>query len=130
MARARVQGLTGPAAVSLATLITAVGVAFDVPGDPSLGAGTGVAVVLAALAATVVVRLRSLATAAVLPPLLVAGAALALALLGGQNTGQRELVLDVGTTLALSAPLVFAATAAGLAVVLVRVVRHLSQRRG
>ncbi len=129
LASARAQDVTGPAAVAAASLITAVGVGFDVPGDPSLGTGTGVAVVIAAIVATGAVRLRALATAAVLPPLLVAAAALALAVLGGRNEGSRELVLDVGTTLALSAPLVFAATAAGLGVVLVRVVQHLSQRR-
>ena len=112
----------------MAAAITAVGVAFDGVGDPSLGTGTGVAVMLAALVATGVVRFGSLATAAVLSPLLVAAAALTLAVLGGQNEGSRELVLDVGTTVALSAPLIFGATAAGLVVAAVRVARHVSQR--
>lgn len=129
LARARIHGLTGPSAVAVAALITAGGVAVDVLGDPSVGTGTAVAVVLAVLVATAASPLRSLATAAVLPPLLVAAAALALAVVGGQNEGSRELVLDVGTTLALSAPLVFGATAAGLIVVVVRVGLHAAQRR-
>ena len=83
---------------------------------------------LAALVAAIALPLRSLATAVVLPPLLVAAAALTLAVLGGQNEGSRELVLDVGTTLALSAPLVFGATAAGLLVSGARIGRHLSRR--
>ena len=128
LARVRTYGLTGPAAVAVAAAMTAVGVAFDWVGDPSLGTGTGVAVMLAALVATGVVRLGSLATAAVLSPLLVTAAALTLAVLGGQNEGSRELVLDVGTTLALSAPLIFGATAAGLVVVAVRVGWHVSRR--
>lgn len=124
------QRVSGPAAVAVASLITAAGVAVDLPGDPSLALGTEVAVVLGGLVATCVVRLRSLATPAVLPPLLVTAASLTLAVLGGRNDGSREIVLDLGTTLALSAPLVFGATAACLAVVLVRVGRHLLQRRG
>ena len=106
-----------------------MGAAVDAAGDPGLGNGTGVAVVLAALAATGVVRFRSLATAALLPPLLVAAAALGLALLSGRNEGSRELGLDVGTTLALSAPFIFGATVAGLLVVAVRVTLHVSRRR-
>ena len=122
-------GLTGPAIVALSVLSTAVGVVVDLMGEPALGAGTGVAVVFCAVAGPAVVRSGSLATTAVLPPLLFAAAATALARLGGQNSGLREVVLDVGTTLALSAPLVFGATAAGLLVVLVRVGRRIVRRR-
>ena len=94
--------------VALSVALVACGVALDLRRDATLGLGTGVAFVLAALAGPAVVRFRSLATALVLQPLLFCGAAAALARLGGQNRGSREVALDVGTTLALSAPLLFA----------------------
>jgi hypothetical protein len=127
--RARTDGVTGPAVVALSVVLVACGVALDLRRDATLGLGTGVAFVLAALAGPAVVRLRSLVTALVLQPLLFCGAAAALARLGGQNRGSREVLLDVGTTLALSAPLLFAGMSAALVVALVRVGRHLAARR-
>jgi hypothetical protein len=129
VARALADGVTGPAVVLLAVLLVACGVALDLRRDATLGLGTGIAFVLAAVAAPAVVRFRSLLTAAVLPPLLFCGAVAALARLGGQNKGSREVVLDIGTTLALSAPLLFGGTAAALVVVLVRIGRRIAARR-
>ncbi len=122
-------GLTGPGVVALGVLLTTLGVSVDLVGEPALDLGTGMAVVLFAIVGPAVIRYGSLLTAAVLPPLFVGAAAGALARLGGQNSGSREVVLDVGTTLALSAPLVFGATAVGLLVTLVRVGRTVVQRR-
>jgi len=127
--RARTDGVTGPAVVALSLVLVACGVALDLRRDATLGLGTGVAFVLAALAGPAVVRFRSLVTALVLQPLLFCGAAAALARLGGQNRGSREVLLDVGTTLALSAPLLFAGMSAALVVAIVRVARHLAARR-
>ena len=121
-------GLTGPGATVLAVLVITPGVLLDLARDGSFGLASSVLFVLAAVAAALTVRVRALATAAVLPPLLFAGAVSALARLSGNNEGTRELVLDVGTTLAVSAPLLFGGTAAALAVVLGRVVIHLSRR--
>lgn len=121
-------GLTGPGATVLAVLVITPGVLLDLARDGSFGLASSVLFVLAAVAAALSVRVRALATAAVLPPLLFAGAVSALARLSGNNEGTRELVLDVGTTLAVSAPLLFGGTAAALAVVLGRVVIHLSRR--
>ena len=129
VSRARTDGVTGPAVVALSVVLVACGVALDLRRDAILGLGTGVAFVLAALAGPSIVRFRSLATALVLQPLLFCAAAAALARLGGQNRGSREVALDVGTTLALSAPLVFAGMSAALVVALVRVGRHLAARR-
>ena len=128
LGRARAEGVTGPAVVLLSTLLVACGAAIDLRRGGSAGLGTDAAFLLAALAAPAVVRFRSLPTAAVLPPLLFVGAAVALARLSGQNRGSREMGLDVATTLALSAPLLFAGTAAALVVVIVRVCRHLARR--
>jgi hypothetical protein len=129
VSRARTDGVTGPAVVALSVVLVACGVALDLRRDATLGLGTGVAFVLAALAGPAVVRFRSLMTALVLQPLLFCGAAAALARLGGQNRGNREVLLDVGTTLALLAPLLFAGMSAALVVALVRVGRHLAARR-
>jgi hypothetical protein len=128
IARARREGVTGPAVVAAAALLVALGAASDLQRDRTLGAGTTVALLLAALAAPAVVRFRSLPTALVLPPLLVAAAAAGIAALGGQDRGRRELVLDVGTTLALHAPTVFAAAALSVLVLLVRVGVRLARR--
>jgi len=106
--------------VAAAALLVSLGAAVDLQRDRTLGVGTTFALLVAALAAPAVVRFRSLPTALVLPPLLVAAAATGIAALGGQDRGRRELVLDVGTTLALHAPAVFAATALSVLVVLVR----------
>ena len=128
IARARREGVTGPAVVAAAALLVALGAAVDLQRDRTLGAGTTVALLLAALAAPAVVRFRSLPTALVLPPLLVAAAATGIAELGGQDRGRRELVLDVGTTLALHAPTVFAAAALSVLVLLVRVGVRVARR--
>ena len=129
LARARTHGVTGPATVAIEALLLALGVAIDLPGQPAVGAGVAVTVLVAAAAGAALIRYRSLLTAVALPPLLLLGAAVALARLGGQDRGSRELVLDVGTTLALSAPLAFGATALAIVIALVRVVRHVASRR-
>lgn len=126
--RARTEGVTGPAVVAMSAVVVGLGALLDLRRDATLGLGTGLACALVALAAPAVVRFRSLLTAAVLPPLLVAAAAAGLARFGGQNRGSREVVLDVGTTLALSAPLLFGVTALGVLVVLVRLARRLVTR--
>lgn len=128
LARARVDGITGPAVVAVSAVLVLGGALLDLRSDATVGLGTAIAVVLVAIAAPAVVRFRSLATAAVLPPLLVAAATTLLARYGSHQRSLRELGLDVGTTLALSAPLLFGASALALLVVLVRVLRRLATR--
>jgi hypothetical protein len=124
----RGQGLTAPGGIALAVLLLAPGVALDWVLGGSFGTASSVAFVLAAVTAATAVRTRALGTAAVLPPLLFVGAVGFLAWSSGNNRGRRELVLDVGTTLAVSAPVLFVGTAAALAVVLGRLVVHLVRR--
>lgn len=114
------QSLTAPGGLLVALVVITPGVLVDLLTDATLGAPSTVSFLLAVLVTAAVVRRQALATAAVLPPLLFAGAATALGWLSGNNEGRRELVLDVGTTLALSAPALFAGTAAALAVALGR----------
>jgi len=127
--RVAARGLTAPGGIVLAALVIAPGVAVDLVRSGTFGTPSAVTFVLAGLLAALAVRVRALGTAAILPPLLFIGAVATLAHFGGKNRGLREVMLDVGTTLALSAPLVFATTAAALAVVLVRLGLHLAHRR-
>ena len=66
--------------------------------------------------------------AMVLPPLLFAGGYALETRSGGQTTGRREMALDVATSLALHAPVLFVGTALAVAVVVVRVLVHLIRR--
>ncbi len=129
LGRALAEGVTGPAVVALSALLVTAGALLDLRRDATLGLATGLAYLLAAVAAPAVVRFRSLATAAVLPPLLFVGAAALIARTGGQNRGSREVALDVATTLALSAPLLFGGAVAAVVVVLVRIGRRVAARR-
>jgi hypothetical protein len=114
--------------VVLSLLVLSPGVLIDHWWSGSFGAASTVAFLLAVLAASAAVRVRAMGTAAVLPPLLFAGAVAVLARSSGMNRSNRELALDIGTTLAVSAPVLFLGTAAALAVVLGRLVVHLARR--
>ncbi len=121
-------GLTGVGVAVLAVLVLAPGVAVDLVVGGSFGLASAVFFVLASLAGALAARPAALASAAVLPPLLFTGAVTTLAWRSGDNAGTRELGLDVGTTLALSAPLLFVTTAATVAVVLARAAVRLARR--
>lgn len=125
---ARAQTLTGPGGVVLAVLLLAPWVLVDLATDATFGAPSTVGVLLAGVMTALVVRTKALATAAVLPPLLFVGSMLTLAQLSGLNRNPREVVLDAGTTLALSAPALFAGTGVTLAVVLGRLLWGTARR--
>ncbi|HEX7187470.1 MAG TPA: DUF6542 domain-containing protein [Actinomycetes bacterium] len=122
------QGLPTPLAVLLAVLVMAPGVVLDVARDGSFGLPSTVLFLLAAIATPLVLRPRSLAVGVVLPPLTFVGAAAAIAWRSGLNAGTREIGLDVGTTMALQAPLLFLGTTAALGVVLARLLGRLVRR--
>lgn len=122
------QTLTAPGGVVLAVLLTVPAVLVDLVLGGELGRASVVGVLVACVAAALTVRPKALATVAVLPPLLVAGAVTSLAWLGGRNDGLRQLVLDAGTTLAFSAPELFGVTALTVAVVLARLAWQLVRR--
>lgn len=129
LARLRaLRGLTGPGGALLAVLLLAPGVLMDRWLDGSFGLPSMVAFVLASLSVAAAVRISALGTAAVLPPLLFAGAVTVLAWSSGNNRGTRELAFDVGTTMAVSAPVLFLGAAAALAVVLGRLVVRVFRR--
>ncbi len=112
----------------VAVLLISPGILLDLVTDGTFGAPSTVAFLLASAAAALVVRTRAMATAVVLPPLLFAAAVTALARLNGANAGVRETVLDAGTTLALTAPVLFAGTALVLVVVLGRLLWGLARQ--
>jgi hypothetical protein len=122
-------GLTGVGGLALGALVVGLGTALDLLPDDSLGLAFTATFLLAAPLVALAVRTRALATAVVLPPLLFAGARVVETKAGGRTSGTREMTLDVATSLALSAPVLFAGTAIALTVVLVRLVVHVVGRR-
>ena len=121
-------GLTGLGGVLLGILVVGLGALLDVALGGSLGLGFRVTFVLGCVLVAMAVRIRALATAAVLPPLLFAGSAFFETKQAGLTHGYREAALDTATTLALSAPLLFLGTAVALAIAVVRLVVHAVRR--
>ena len=116
----RRQSLTAPGGVVLAALLLAPGLLLDLLRGATPGLPTAVCFVVAASGCALAVRPAALGTAAVLPPVLFTAGVATLAWAGGANASTRHLVLDVGTTLALSAPVLFAGTMAAIALALGR----------
>jgi hypothetical protein len=121
-------GLPTPAVLAAAALVLLPGVVLDLARDGTFGLPSAVLFVLAAAGVPLLLRARSLAVGAVLPPLLFAGAATTIAWRSGLNQGTRQIGLDVGTTMAVNAPLLFAGTAVAVAVVAGRLVVRLARR--
>jgi uncharacterized protein DUF6542 len=67
-------------------------------------------------------------TPVALPPLAWAGAATFAAVASGQNSGRREVALDVGTMLTITAPVLFGGTMLALLIVLVRLAVRVTRR--
>jgi hypothetical protein len=113
----------------VASALLGVGAMADMTFGDSLGIGFSAMFLIASVAMALTIRVRSLMTAVIAPPLLFASAAVVVGMLSGQVRGNRALALDTATTLALSAPVLFAATALAAAVAVVRLVVHLVRRR-
>lgn len=121
-------GLTGLGGVVLGCLVVGLGATGDLALGGGLGAGFTATFLLGCLLVAGTLRTRALGVAMVLPPLLFSGGYALETKTGGQTSGRREMALDVATSLALHAPLLFLGTALAVAVVLVRVVVHLFRR--
>jgi len=124
----RGQALTAPGGVLVALLVLFPGVLVDAVTDQAFGRPSTISALLAGAAGALTVRRSALGTAAALPPLLCAASIGLLAWVSGQNQGTRQLMLDSATTLALSAPAVFAATVLTLVLVLGRLAWSLVAR--
>lgn len=119
-------GLTSLGATVLGVLVVGLGTVGDLALGPHLGLGFAIVFVVACVLVALTVRVRALGTAVVLPPILFAAAQVLAS--RGQTAGTRELALDVATSLALAAPVLFLGTAAAASIALVRVVVHLVRR--
>jgi hypothetical protein len=121
-------GLTGLGGVVLGCLVVGLGAAGDLALGGGLGVGFTATFLLGCLLVAAMLRTRALAVAVVLPPLLFSGGYALETKTSGQTSGRREMALDVATSLAMHAPMLFLGTALAVAVVLVRVVVHLFRR--
>jgi hypothetical protein len=121
-------GLTGLGGVVLGCLVVGLGAIGDLALGDGLGVGFTTTFLIGCLLVTAMLRTRALAVALVLPPLLFSGGYALETKSSGQTSGRREMALDVATSLALHAPVLFLGTAVAVAVVLVRVVVHLFRR--
>lgn len=121
-------GLTGLGGVLLGGLVVGIGAAVDLAFGDALGLGFTATFLLGCALVPLALRTRALATAVVLPPLLFAGAQVLQSRADGRASGRHEMALDVATSLAISAPVLFAGTGLALAIVLGRLVIVLVRR--
>lgn len=118
-------GLTGLGGVVLGCLVVGLGAGGDLALGHGLGVGFSATYLLGCVLVACALRTRALTLAVVLPPLLFAGGYALETMTGGQTAGRREMALDVATSLALHAPVLFVGTALAVAIVVFRVVVHL-----
>jgi hypothetical protein len=121
-------GLTWPGGVVLGCLVVGLGAGGDLALGHGLGVGFSATYLLGCVLVACALRTRALALAVVLPPLLFAGGYALETMTGGQTAGLRGMALDVATSLALHAPVLFVGTALALAILVFRVVGHLVRR--
>jgi hypothetical protein len=121
-------GLTGLGGIVLGCLIVGLGAAGDLALGDGLGVGFATTFLLGCVLVAATVRVRALGVAVVAPPLLFAGGYALETRTSGHTSGLREMALDVATSLALHAPLLFIGTAIAVAIALVRVAVHLIRR--
>jgi hypothetical protein len=121
-------GLTGLGGVVLGCLVVGLGAAGDLALGGGLGVGFTATFLLGCVLVAAALRTRALAVAIVLPPLLFAGGYGLETKTSGQTSGRRQMALDVATSLALHAPVLFLGTALALVAVLIRVIVHLIRR--
>jgi hypothetical protein len=121
-------GLTGLGGVVLGCIVVGLGAAGDLALGHGLGAGFSATFLFGCVLLACALRTRALALAIVLPPLLFAGGYAWETKTNGQTAGARAMALDVATSLALHAPLLFIGTTIAVAIALIRVAAHLVRR--
>ncbi len=123
-------GLTTPGAVLLGALLMGIGAMADLTFGEALGVGFAAMFLIASAAMALTLRVRSLASAVIAPPLLFAAATMLAAKSSGEVEGSRALAMDTATSLALTAPVLFGGTALAAVVAVVRLVPELARRSG
>jgi hypothetical protein len=121
-------GLTTPGAVLVGSVLLGVGASADLVFGDALGVGFAAMFVIASAVMALTLRVRSLATAVIAPPLMFAIATMLVGKLSGEVHGSRALALDTATSLALSAPVLFGGTALAAAVAVVRLATAVARR--
>ena len=121
-------GLTTPGAVLVGAVLIAIGAIADLAFGHSLGVGFATMFVIASAVMALTLRVRSLASAVIAPPLMFAIATMLVGKLSGEVHGSRALALDTATSLALSAPVLFGGTALAAAIAVVRVATAVARR--
>jgi len=121
-------GLTTPGALLVGSILMGVGAMADLAFGDSLGVGFAAMFVIASAVMALTLRVRSLASAVIAPPLMFAIATMLVGKLSGEVHGSRALALDTATSLALSAPVLFAGTALAAAIAVVRLATAVARR--
>ena len=121
-------GLTTPGAVLVGGLLMGVGSMADLGFGEALGIGFATMFVIASGVMALTLRVRSLASAVIAPPLMFATATMVVGKLSGEVHGSRTLALDIATSLALSAPVLFGGTALAAAIAVVRLAAAATRR--
>jgi hypothetical protein len=121
--------LTAAGVLAGAFVLVAAGTGVDMM--TGRGPGLGLALTFLAACAAMAIRLpvRVVGAAVVAAPLLFASATAAIAVVSGDSRGLRHLGLDVATSLALAAPVLFGGTGIALAIALGRMTRAVLRRR-
>ena len=122
-------GLTTPGALIVGGFLMGVGAMADLTFGGSLGVGFAAMFVIASAVMAMTLRVRSLASAFIAPPLMFAIATMLAGKLSGEVHGSRALALDTATSLALSAPVLFGGTALAAAIAVVRLLVALARRQ-
>jgi hypothetical protein len=121
-------GLTTPGALLVGTVLVTLGAIADFAFGHSLGVGFAAMFVIASAVMALTLRVRSLASAVIAPPLMFAFATMLVGRLSGEVHGSRALALDTATSLALSAPALFGGTALAAAIAVVRLTTAVTRR--
>jgi hypothetical protein len=121
-------GLTTPGAVLVGTVLIGIGAMADLAFGDTLGVGFAAMFVIASALMAMTLRVRSLASAVIAPPLMFAIATMLVGKLSGEVHGSRALALDTATSLALSAPVLFGGTALAAAITVVRLATAVTRR--
>ena len=121
-------GLTTPGAVLVGTVLIGIGAMADLAFGDALGVGFAAMFVIASAVMALTLRVRSLASAVIAPPLMIAIATMLVGKLSGEVHGSRALALDTATSLALSAPVLFGGTALAAAIAVVRLLAAIARR--
>ncbi|MEP6762140.1 MAG: DUF6542 domain-containing protein [Sporichthyaceae bacterium] len=122
-------GLTTPGAVLVGGLLVAAGAMADLAFGAALGFAFATMFVIASAAMALTLRVRSITSAVIAPPLLFAATTMVVGKLSGEVHGSRALVLDTATSMALSAPVLFGGTALAAAIAVVRLGVAIARRQ-